>query len=184
MRKQDILKLFTLSAFSYLFFSCQDDTLTPTNNESKKELPTQTINDAHLYRSVNGLVNTELISPRIEIYNYSDSSKMIFPQGLKVNFLNADKSLKAKLSSCYAESLQNNTYYLKDSVVIINYKDQDTFYCKDLYWIKDSAIVRTDKDVRRHSQNGIDFAKGLRAKDDFDSVKVKNPYGTQKIKED
>ena len=109
---------------------------------------------------------------------------MIFPQGLNVNFLNNDKTIKANLSSHYAESLSDNLYYLKDSVVIVNNKDLDTFYCQDLYWRKDSAIVRTDLPVRRHSEGGIDYAKGLRARDDFDSVKVISPYGVQNIKED
>ena len=183
MRKHSFATIFLAFAFSYLCFSCSEDL--PTQSNAKQEnTPSQQIIDAYLLRSVDGVVETELKAKKIDIYSYTDSSKMIFPQGLNVNFLNPDKTIKANLSSLYAESLSDNLYYLKDSVVIINYKDLDTFYCQDLYWRKDSAIVRTDLPVRRHSEGGIDYAKGLRARDDFDSVMVKNPYGTQKVKEE
>ncbi|MEE1220656.1 MAG: LPS export ABC transporter periplasmic protein LptC [Bacteroidales bacterium] len=183
MRKHSFAMIILAFAFSYFCFSCSKDT--PKQQYVKNNnTPTQVINDAYLLRSVDGVVDTELKAKKIEIYNFADSSKMIFTQGLNVNFLNNDKTIKANLSSHYAESLSDNLYYLKDSVVIINHKDLDTFYCQDLYWRKDSAIVRTDLPVRRHSEGGIDYAKGLRARDDFDSVKVISPYGVQNIKED
>lgn len=183
MRKYIFERLFFLLAFSYFFLSCSENK--PAQTQSKEEnIPSQIVNDAYLLRSINGVVDTELSSKKIEIYNTPDSSKMIFPQGLNVKFLNEDKTKKAVVTSNYAESLSNNLYYLKDSVVIINYKDLDTFYCQDLYWIQDSAIVRTDLPLRRHSEGGIDYAKGLRASDDFDSVEVKSPYGTQKVNEE
>lgn len=183
MRKHSFATILLAFAFSYLCFSCSEDL--PTQSNAKQEnTPSQQIIDAYLLRSVDGVVETELKAKKIDIYSYTDSSKMIFPQGLNVNFLNPDKTIKANLSSLYAESLSDNLYYLRDSVVIINYKDMDTFYCQDLYWRKDSAIVRTDLPVRRHSEGGIDYAKGLRARDDFDSVEVKNPYGMQKVKEE
>lgn len=183
MRKHRFAIIFLAFAFSYLCFSCSEDL--PTQSNIKQEnTPSQQIIDAYLLRSVDGVVETELKAKKIDIYSYTDSSKMIFPQGLNVNFLNPDKTIKANLSSLYAESLSDNLYYLRDSVVIINYKDLDTFYCQDLYWRKDSAIVRTDLPVRRHSEGGIDYAKGLRARDDFDSVEVKSPYGMQNVKEE
>lgn len=184
MRKVKTKGLFLIILFSCFFLYSCTKKKTPINKENKKESPTQIIKNANLLRSTNGIVDTQLKAENIEVYNSTDSNKMIFPKGLQVNFLNPDKSIKAYLSSLYAESQQNNTYYLKDSVIIINYKDQDTFYCKDLYWIKDSAIVRTHKKVRRHSETGIDYAQGLQATDNFDSIKVEKPYGTQKIKEE
>lgn len=183
MRKHRFAIIFLAFAFSYLCFACSEDL--PTQSNIKQEnTPSQQIIDAYLLRSVDGVVETELKAKKIDIYSYTDSSKMIFPQGLNVNFLNPDKTIKANLSSFYAESLSDNLYYLRDSVVIINYKDLDTFYCQDLYWRKDSAIVRTDLPIRRHSEGGIDYAKGLRARDDFDSVEVKSPYGMQNVKEE
>lgn len=183
MRKYIFVKLLLVFTFSYFFFACSKTTSSQPKTEDNNS-PSQIINDAHLLRSSDGIVDTELFSKKIEIYNYPDSSKMIFPQGLEVKFINSDKTIKAILTSLYAESLSNNLYYLKDSVVIVNYKDMDTIYCQDLYWIQDSAIVRTDLPLRRHSKGGIDYAKGLRARDDFDSVTVKNPYGVQKVNEE
>ena len=183
MRKYIFVKVFLVFAFSYFFLSCDKTKVTSQKTEDNNQ-PSQIINDAHLLRSVNGIVDAELSSKKIEVYNTPDSSKMIFPQGVKVKFLNQDKTIKAVLTSLYAESLSNNLYYLKDSVVIVNYKDMDTIYCQDLYWIQDSAIVRTDLPLCRHSKGGIDYAKGLIASDDFESVEVKNPYGTQKVEEE
>lgn len=149
-----------------------------------KNIPTQVINDAHLLRSVSGNVDIELKASVIEIYS-GDSARMCCPKGIDVLFLEKDLTHKAKLTADYAiNHSDSKLYYVKDNVVIIDYKEQDTFYCQDLYWVKDSALLRTDLPVRRQSSSGTDYGDGLRATDSFDSVRIKNPHGSQIVEED
>lgn len=170
-------------ALFFCIVSCSED----ESKQAKpvdKSIPSQTIDQAHLFRSINGSVDIELKAPLIEMYS-GDSARMCCPKGIDVLFLEQDLTHKAKLTADYAVNYSNsNLYYVKNNVVIIDYKEQDTFYCQDLYWVKDSALLRTDLPVRRQSSSGTDFGDGLRATDSFDSVRIKNPHGSQIVEED
>lgn len=168
--------------FLLLFVSCSKEKNTQTK-PADKSLPSQVVKNAHLIRSLGGNVDIELTAPLIEIYS-RDTSLMCCPQGIDITFINPDMTKKAHLKADYAINRNNsNLYYIKDSVQIIDFENQDTFYCTDLYWIKDSALLRTDLPVRRVSSSGTDFGDGLRATDTFDSVRIKNPHGTQIVED-
>ncbi len=168
--------------FLLLFVSCSKEKNTQTKH-ADKSLPSQVVKNAHLIRSLGGNVDIELTAPCIEIYS-RDTSLMCCPQGIDITFINPDMTKKAHLKADYAINRNNsNLYYIKDNVQIIDFENQDTFYCTDLYWIKDSALLRTDLPVRRVSSSGTDFGDGLRATDTFDSVRIKNPHGTQLVDE-
>lgn len=170
-------------AFCVLSVSC-DRNAKKTAKDSMSGKPSQIVKDAHLLRSVNGVVDVELFSDLIQVYS-GDSAKMCFPKGINMIFLNQDLSTKATLRADYAVNYKwSEVYYIRDSVVIIDYRQQDTFYCRDLFWIKDSAMLRTDLPIRHHSASGIDFGSGLRARDNFDSIMIMNPYGTQTVEEE
>lgn len=168
--------------FLLLFVSCSKEKNTQTK-PADKSLPSQVVKNAHLIRSLGGNVDIELTAPCIEIYS-RDTSLMCCPQGIDITFINPDMTKKAHLKADYAINRNNsNLYYIKDNVQIIDFENQDTFYCTDLYWIKDSALLRTDLPVRRVSSSGTDFGDGLRATDTFDSVRIKNPHGTQIVED-
>lgn len=168
--------------FLLLFVSCSKEKNTQTK-PADKSLPSQVVKNAHLIRSLGGNVDIELTAPCIEIYS-RDTSLMCCPRGIDITFINPDMTKKAHLKADYAINRNNsNLYYIKDNVQIIDFENQDTFYCTDLYWIKDSALLRTDLPVRRVSSSGTDFGDGLRATDTFDSVQIKNPHGTQIVEE-
>lgn len=168
--------------FLLLFVSCSKEKNTQTK-PADKSLPSQVVRNAHLIRSLGGNVDIELTAPLIEIYS-RDTSLMCCPQGIDITFINPDMTKKAHLKADYAINRNNsNLYYIKDNVQIIDFENQDTFYCTDLYWIKDSALLRTDLPVRRVSSSGTDFGDGLRATDTFDSVRIKNPHGTQIVED-
>lgn len=169
---------------SFCFFvSCSGDNSGKATVKQNKQ-PAQTIKQAHLTRSLNARTDIVLTSPLIEIYS-GDSARMCCPKGLEVMFLDSELKNKANLTANYAVNYENSgVYYVRDKVRIIDYRQQDTFYCKDLYWIKDSALLRTDLPIQRHSASGVDFGDGLRANDSFDSVVIKNPHGSQNVKED
>ena len=168
--------------FLLLFVSCSKEKK-PQNKPAEKALPSQVVKNAHLIRSLGGNVDIEMKAPLIEIYS-QDTSLMCCPEGIDITFINPDMTKKAHLKADYAINRNNsNLYYIKDNVEIIDFENQDTFYCTDLYWIKDSALLRTDLPIRRVSAAGTDFGDGLRATDTFDSVQIKNPHGTQLVDE-
>ncbi len=181
--RQTLLLTGVAFVLSFVFSSCQEDDKA-VEIGTGKDVPTQTIRKAHLLRSVSGRVQLCLDAPLIEIYTLDSVEKMCAPTGIDIFFLNPDLTNKAFLRADYAVNYGNsNLYYIRDSVVIIDFAKQDTFYCEDLYWVQDSALLRTDLPVRRHCPTGVDFGDGLRANDSFDSIRIRNPHGSQNVEE-
>jgi len=120
------------------------------------------------------------------IYSYDgDSARMVFPKGLKVWFYNNDLSVKSTLVAKYAINYNNsNKVYLRDSIEIINYKEKDTIYCKELVWDKTLKTITSDKEVKRSSLSGIAYGDGFQGNEQMDSIRIKNPRGTQYVSED
>ncbi len=167
----------------FIFSSCNEDWFGKENKNFYNK-PTQVMHDISLYKSENGKVQAYLTSPLVESYG-GDSSRTVFPKGIRVLFFNDNLSDKALLTANYAIDHQgSDLVHLQDSVRIINYNNKDTMYCKDLYWDKSAKIVYSNKPIRRYTENGQDFGDGMTANELFDSVTIINPRGTQLVEEE
>ncbi len=164
-----------------LFFSCSSEEKYQPN-ESFYKKPVQTMNDIVLYKSESGEVYARLQSKTVQ-YFAGDSSRTVFPRGINVLFYNKDMSDKAVLTSRYAinYTATSNLIYLRDSIRIINFNGNDTFYCKDLYWNQDEKQVYTHKPIIRHNAGVESYGAGLVANEQFDSVTVIRPHGKEEF---
>jgi len=156
----------------------------PSGKKGIKGKPIQIVKFADILRSQNGKVEVQIKAPII--YNYDgDSARMEFPKGIKVWFYNDDLSVKSTLIAKYAINYNNsNKVYLRDSIEIINYKDKDTIYCKELIWDKTLKTIVSEKEVRRSSTSGIAYGDGFQSNEQMDSIRIKNPRGTQYVSEE
>lgn len=175
--------MFSLSVLSLVLVSCNKD-YHGTLNETFYSKPVQTLSDITLHRSKDGKVIAILNAPKVEAYS-GDSSKTVFPSGLKVTFLNDDLSTKTILTARYAIAYDSSDLvYIKDSVKIINLNSKDTIYSQELYWNKTEKLVYTYTPIRRYSTSGQDFGDGMFSNEVFDSVTIINPRGSQTVEED
>ncbi|MDR0789547.1 MAG: LPS export ABC transporter periplasmic protein LptC [Bacteroidales bacterium] len=171
-----------LSCFVVLLCSC-DNGLTPSGEKAPADKPTNIIKQAHIYRSSNAEVNIEIFAPLIHNFE-GDSAKMEFPQGAKAIFFNKDMSVKSVITADYAlQQKPSNDFLLRQNVRIVNYKSEDTIYCEDLIWQKQSQRIYTQKPVRRQSKTGTDYGEGLEANEAMDSVTIVRPHGNQIVEE-
>lgn len=165
-----------------VLFSCSGRS--PSGEKGIIGKPIQIIKYADILRSQNGQVEVQIKAPII--YNYDgDSARMVFPEGLEAWFYNEDLSIKSTLVADYAINYNSsNKVFLRDSIKIINFKDQDTIYCKELVWDKTNKTISSDKKVRRSNLSGIAFGDGFQSNEQMDSIRIKNPRGTQFVSED
>jgi LPS export ABC transporter protein LptC len=181
-------RLFVVLSIPFLLIACSKEKEYSPNKDFYK-LPIQTMKDILLYKSDKGEVYAQLSSPIVQYYSTdsvntpSDSSRTVFPKGIKVKFFNKDMTTKAFLTANYAinYTASSNLVYLKDSIKIINYNNQDTIFCKDLYWDQDRKIIYTNQSIRRYNAGGESFGDGMTANEQFDSVTVIRPHGRETI---
>lgn len=175
--------LYFISLSSLLFIiGCEGKS--PSGEKGLIGKPVQIIKSANILRSQNGDLEVQIKTPLI--YNYDgDSARMVFPKGVKVWFYNNDLTIKSTLVAKYAVNFNNsNKVYLRDSIEIINYKNKDTLYCQELIWDKSLKTISSNKKVQRNSSSGIAFGDGFQSNEQMDSLRIKNPRGTQYVADD
>ncbi len=181
-------RLFIVLSIPFLLIACSKEREYAPNTDFYK-LPVQTMKDISLYKSDKGEVYAQLSSPIVQYFSTdsvntpSDSSRTVFPKGVKVRFFNKDMSDKAFLTANYAinYTASSNLVYLRDSIKLINYNNQDTIYCKDLFWDQDQKIIYTNQPIRRYNRGGESFGDGMTANEQFDSVTIIRPHGKEII---
>lgn len=177
-----LTKFAIISLFLVLLAACSGKS--PSGKKGMEGKPTQIVKYADIYRSQNGQVEVRIETPLV--YNYDgDSSKMIFPDGVKVWFYNNDLTIKSFLKANYAINYNNSNHvYLRDSIEIINYNNKDTLYCQELVWDRTLKTISSDKQVRRQSASGIAYGDGFQSNEQMDSLRIKNPRGTQFVSDE
>ncbi len=175
--------LFTIT-LSFLIFIVACKGNSPSGKKGLIGKPIQVVKSADILRSQNGKLEVQIKTPII--YNYDgDSARMVFPKGVNVWFYNKDLTIKSTLVANYAINYNNsNKVYLRDSIEIINYNNQDTIYCQELVWDKNLKTISSDKIVQINSSSGIAYGDGFQSNEQLDSLRIKNPRGTQYVSED
>lgn len=180
-KTQKRLGLVLLGLISFSLFSCNNKI---KEKEDKNIQPMQTIINANIIRSVDAEVEIELKSDIIHNFD-GDSARMVFPKGVRAWFYDDMQKVNTYLEADYAINYQNsNQVLLRDSIMIIDYVKKDTIYCQELIWEKSLKRVYSNKPVMRIGVNGIAYGDGFESNERMDSLRIKNPRGTQYIYEE
>lgn len=107
-----------------------------------------------------GLIQLDLSAPLVEKYDNSEPPYSEFKSGIKVLLYNGKVTTQAKVTAKYAKCTNNNLWELKDSVIVINDKNE-RLETELLYWDQDKDKIYTDRFVKITSEdqvtNGIGF---------------------------
>jgi LPS export ABC transporter protein LptC len=107
-----------------------------------------------------GLIQLDLSAPLVEIYDNLDPPFTEFKTGIKVLLYDGKEIPQAKVTAKYAKCTNNNLWELRDSVVVINEKDE-RLETEILYWDQEKDKIYTDRFVKITSEdqitNGIGF---------------------------
>lgn len=138
--------------------------------------------------------------PMLELYNirtlYSDSMvvRMImnaatqlefesgdreFPDGILIEFLEADGSISSTLTANVAYYYkETNLYKAVGDVEVKGYETNEKLNTEELWWDPRKEEVFTDKFVRIESEGEILTGEGLKAKQDFSEYEILKPLGS------
>ena len=175
--------IFSLFAFSFLLLLVACKGNSPSGKKPKSNKPMQSITNATILRSENGIVQLQIKAPLINNYT-QDSTRIEFPKGVRATFYNPNMSVKSLLIAGYAINYnRENKVYLGDSIIIINYNDKDTIFCHDIVWDRTQRMIYSSHTVKRVSAQGVSWGDSFVSNETMDSLRVINSRGTQIVKD-
>jgi LPS export ABC transporter protein LptC len=111
-------------------------------------LPSLSVKDFETVFTDSGLVQLTLSAPVMDQYDNRDFPYTEFISGIKVDFYDKKEAHAGSVTSKYAKYTKtNNVWELRDSVVVINDKN-DKLETELLFWNQESDLIYTDRFVK------------------------------------
>lgn len=131
-----------------------------------------------LYYSDSAVVRIRVQAPKMLYYSDVRAPKRVFPQGVLVDFYDANHSPTSKLRAGYAEQGElTKEIILRDSVVVWNYRNEkletEELICEEI-----KKRIYSDKFVKISTPTYTIFGKWLESNLEFTNWKIKDVSGT------
>lgn len=175
-------RVFLLFSFilNILLSSCQNK-IPVIPKSDLLTLPSLTVKDFRTIVTDSGRVQLVLSAPLVEKYDKAEPPYAEFRNGIKVVFYNGKDSAQAKVTSRYAKCTNNNLWELRDSVVVVNDKDE-RLETELLYWNQEKDLIYTDRFVKITSEDQLTQGIGFQSDSHLNRRKIMKVTGTYTLK--
>ena len=174
MRQQPLL---LSAAVCLLCCSCAND-MEQVAFFDRKELPVQSVDNAHVVRSSDGSLQVLLDAPQIDVYKHPEA-KTVYPTGVAIDFYGSQRQLNATIKARYAVSYDSkDVMEARDSVVIVDHRSGDTVYMRTLVWDAAEHRVYSHDTVRSVNGQRITYGDGFESDEDFENPQIIRQRGT------
>jgi LPS export ABC transporter protein LptC len=152
-----MIKLFIKTALPLiiaLLMSCETQ-LDPEKVSDFLKVPSLTVENNRTVQSDSGKIQLILSFPLLEQYDNVEKPYWEFRKGIRVDFYDGDTVPQGSVTSKYARYEESNELWeLKDSVVVVNSKDE-RLETELLYWDQKKDFIYTDRFVKMTSAENI-----------------------------
>ena len=165
-----------------LFAACENNMKTLPNFR-QKQISVDEGRNITAYMSENAKVKARLTAPYMR-RNEIDSPYVEFPNTLHVDFFNDSLQVESIMNARYGKwREQEGKVFLKDSVRVINIKNGDTLYCRELWWDRARTGMEffTDKPIRIRTRTHTLDGVGMESRQDFVNWHILQPVGIIKV---
>jgi LPS export ABC transporter protein LptC len=140
------------------------------DNIYKKKIAIEEAKQVQSYLSQAGHVKAKLTSPYMLRYQ-ADSPYIEFPRTMHVDFYDDSTRVESTVDSRYAKYVEfAHKILLRDSVLVMSFKNGDTLRTQELWWDQDKQQFYTDKPATVYQRDKIIHAKfGLTASQNLTS---------------
>ena len=117
-------------------------------------LPSLTAKGVQTILNDSGRIQLIMTSPLIEQYDKADPPYSEFTSGIKVDVYNGKPNPEAKVTAKYGKCTRNNLWELRDSVVVINEKNEK-LETELLFWNQEKDHIYTDRFVKITNEDEV-----------------------------
>jgi LPS export ABC transporter protein LptC len=152
--KSGSFSLFSLMIITGLMLMSCERKLPVIPKSDLLTLPSLTARGVQTILNDSGRIQLIMNSPLIEQYDKADPQYSEFREGIKVDVYNGKPNPEAKVTAKYGKCTKNNLWELRDSVVVINEKNEK-LETELLFWNQEKDHIYTDRFVKITSEDEI-----------------------------
>ncbi|MBK8556380.1 MAG: LPS export ABC transporter periplasmic protein LptC [Lewinellaceae bacterium] len=136
--------------------------------------------DVEILYSDSAIVRIRITAPTMLNYTDRENPRQVFPDKVKVEFLNGELKVTSTLTAQSAVREQEKGIITMRTDVVLKTADNDKLETEELIWDERSGLVHTDKFVKVTKPGEILYGFGLEANQDFSYWKILVPKGRVK----
>ncbi len=163
--------------------ACTDSIKQTRQIFTQDDLAVEVGRDVEILYSDSAIVRVRVTGPLLHNHSGRERPRQEFPEGIKMDFLQPDLSVRSVLTAKKATRFQEEGRIVaRDSVVLTTVK-QEKLETEELIWDERTAKIRTEKFVKVTQPGEIIYGYGLEAEQDFSYWKILVPKGRIKVEQ-
>lgn len=171
-------------ALVMILFSCENKMQEIRKIESPDNLPVESANTVKIIYSDSGFVKIVLTSTKLTRIEGKDPY-IEFPEGLKILYYNSQNQIKSELTARYGINyLSTNIMEARNNVIINNFEKKEIINTEKLVWDQKQKIIYSDVFVKRTNPDGVLYAEGFDADENFTTYTLRRPKGVISVETD
>ena len=166
-----------------ILISCENDIRKINLVTASDSVPTSTVKNITLVRSVSGKVVLELTAPLLKTYEGEDPYSE-FPNGMKIVFFDSLMNITSQLTAEYGISHDKQKIMeARTNVVVVNNKKNEQVNTEKLTWNQVTRKISSDKFVKITTPEKIIMGEGFDSDETMDNYTIKKLKGTILVNE-
>jgi len=139
--------------------------------------------DVEILYSDSALVRVRVTGPLLHNFTDRENPRQEFPEGVKIEFLEPDLSVKSTVTAKTAARYQEKGQIIARDSVVLTTAQQEKLETEELIWDEKKAKVFTEKFVKVTKPGEVIYGYGLEAEQDFSYWKITVPKGRIKVEQ-
>ncbi len=177
INKYEIFKKTFLWSVFFLFLSCKNNLNKYKEILDNSALNTEKAEDVSIIYSTDGKTKAILFTKNFKHIQNVDPNYIEMNNGLEVEFYDDSLQVQSKMTAKYGKYFeQNGNVLVRDSVVIINMKNE-RLNTEELVWNEKLQKFYTEKFVTITTPTQIIYGNGLESNQNFSIYKITNIKG-------
>ena len=163
-----------------LFYGCVNDLDSIDKVTYDPKAPVELAENLEVVYKDSGFAQMKIFATTAETYRVPDHHTKL-KDGLKIDFYSTKGEVVSTLTSYYGEiNITTGKFYVRDSVVLYNYKKKQYLETEELFWNQNDSTIYTEKNVviRTEGRGITGRGKGLKTTQSFDKYVISKPVGT------
>lgn len=176
------MKLYTIilvGIFTFLLSACEKE-VSKMEVLSKEDAKVEIAKDVKILYSDSAVVRIQIQGPTLVNHTTLGNLRREFPDGVAVDFFDADQKVTSRMTAKYAIQFNNQRkVFIRDSVVVVGVNE--TLKTEGLIWDENKQRISSDRFVTITTPDERIEGYGFESDQDFINWEIKKVIGRFKI---